>query len=80
MQQRGSKYDARTKEQALALIASGVSITNAAKQLQIPKSTVAGLVEHPGRRGRGRGCGPAGGAARVHPQVRQDRGQGPGGA
>ena len=41
MQQRGSKYDARTKEQALALIASGVSITNAAKQLQIPKSTVA---------------------------------------
>ena len=41
MQQRGSKYDARTKEQALALIASGVSITNAARQLQIPKSTVA---------------------------------------
>ena len=40
MQQRGSKYDARTKEQALALIASGVSITNAARQLQIPKSTV----------------------------------------
>lgn len=41
MQQQGSKYDGHTKEQAIALIASGVSITNAAKQMGIPKSTVA---------------------------------------
>ena len=41
MQQKGSKYDAVTKEQALALIASGLSITKAAKQLELPKSTVA---------------------------------------
>lgn len=41
MQQQGSKYDSATKEQALALIASGLSITKAAKQMGIPKSTVA---------------------------------------
>lgn len=41
MQQQGSKYDGHTKEQAIALIASGVSITNTAKQMGIPKSTVA---------------------------------------
>ena len=41
MQQKGSKYDAVTKEQALALIASGLSITKTARQLDIPKSTVA---------------------------------------
>lgn len=41
MQQQGSKYDPITKEQALALIASGLSITKAAKQMGIPKSTVA---------------------------------------
>ena len=41
MQQQGSKYDPITKERALALIASGLSITKAAKQMGIPKSTVA---------------------------------------
>lgn len=41
MQQQGSKYDPITKEQALALIASGLSITKAAKEMGIPKSTVA---------------------------------------
>lgn len=41
MQQQGSKYDPITKERALALIASGLSITRAAKQMGIPKSTVA---------------------------------------
>ena len=41
MQQQGSKYDAIIKEQALALIASGLSITKAAKEIGIPKSTVA---------------------------------------
>ena len=39
MQQRGSKYDQKFKEEALALVASGVSITNAACRLRIPKST-----------------------------------------
>lgn len=39
--QQGSKYDPITKERALALIASGLTITNAARQLGIPKSTVA---------------------------------------
>lgn len=38
---QGSKYDPITKEQALALIASGLTITKAAAQLGIPKSTVA---------------------------------------
>ena len=41
MQQRGSKYDQKFKEEALALVASGVSITNAACRLRIPKSTRA---------------------------------------
>lgn len=41
MQQQGSKYDSATKEKALALIASGLSITKAAKQMGIPKSTVS---------------------------------------
>ena len=41
MQQQGSKYDPITKERALALIASGLTITRAAKQMGIPKSTVA---------------------------------------
>ena len=36
MQQRGSKYDQKFKEEALALVASGVSITNAACRLRIP--------------------------------------------
>ena len=44
MQQRGSKYDAKFKEEALALVASGVSITNAAFRLRIPKSTLADWV------------------------------------
>ena len=44
MQQRGSKYDQRFKEEALALVASGVSITNAACRLRIPKSTLADWV------------------------------------
>lgn len=41
MQQQGSKYNPETKEKALALIASGLSITKAAAQMGIPKSTVA---------------------------------------
>ena len=44
MQQRGSKYDNKFKEEALALVASGVSITNAACRLRIPKSTLADWV------------------------------------
>ena len=44
MQQRGSKYDQKFKEEALALVASGVSITNAACRLRIPKSTLADWV------------------------------------
>ena len=44
MRQKGSKYDAKFKEDALALVASGVSITNAACRLRIPKSTLADWV------------------------------------
>ena len=44
MQQRGSKYDQKIKDEALALVASGVSITNAACRLRIPKSTLADWV------------------------------------
>ena len=44
MKQQGSKYDAAFKEQAIALVASGVSITNAAVRLRIPKSTLADWV------------------------------------
>ena len=44
MQQRGSKYDNKFKEEALALVASGVSITKAACRLRIPKSTLADWV------------------------------------
>ena len=44
MQQRGSKYDQKFKEEALALVASGVSITNAAFRLGIPKSTLSDWV------------------------------------
>lgn len=43
-QQRGSKYDQKIKDEALALVASGVSITNAACRLRIPKSTLADWV------------------------------------
>ena len=41
MQQKGSKYDREIKEKAVALISSGLSITKTAKQLNVPKSTVA---------------------------------------
>ena len=44
MRQRGSKYDQKFKDEALALVASGVSITNAAVRLGIPKSTLADWV------------------------------------
>lgn len=44
MQQRGSKYDQKIKDEALALVASGVSITNAACRMRIPKSTLADWV------------------------------------
>ncbi len=44
MHQRGSPYDQKFKEEALALVASGVSITNAACRLRIPKSTLADWV------------------------------------
>lgn len=44
MRQQGSKYDPKTKEEALALVASGVSITNAACRMNIPKSTLADWV------------------------------------
>lgn len=44
MQQRGSKYNQKIKDEALALVASGVSITNAACRMRIPKSTLADWV------------------------------------
>lgn len=44
MKQRGSKYDQKIKDEALALVASGVSITNAAIRMRLPKSTLADWV------------------------------------
>ena len=44
MQQRGSKYTAEIKERALAMVASGESITRAAMLLGVPKSTLADWV------------------------------------
>ena len=44
MQQRGSKYDQKIKDEALALIASGVKISNASVRLGIPKSTLSDWV------------------------------------
>lgn len=44
MQQRGSKYDQKIKDEALAFVASGVSITNAAVRFGIPKSTLSDWV------------------------------------
>lgn len=44
MQQRGSKYDQKIKDEALALVASGVSITNASVRMNIPKSTLSDWV------------------------------------
>ena len=44
VKQRGSKYDQKIKDEALALVASGVSITNAAIRMRLPKSTLADWV------------------------------------
>lgn len=45
MQQRGSKYDQKFKEEALALVASGVSITNMPPPWRcLRKSTLADWV------------------------------------
>ena len=75
MQQRGSKYDQKIKDEALALVASGVSITNAACRLRIPKSTLADWV-HTQNESDEDGVAARREIRQADRPVREDRGQG----